>query len=73
MLMKMALRNFNELINAAVSMGSKLIFASAHASDEIPREITYQRLRKAGDNAANMALQYAWKPIQYYAITAMRL
>ncbi len=42
---------FNELINAAVNMGSKLIFASAHASDDIPREITYQRLRKAGDNA----------------------
>ncbi len=47
---------FNELINAAVSMGSKLIFASAHASDEIPREITYQRLRKAGDNAAKYGI-----------------
>jgi len=44
--------NFNTLINAAVSMGSKLIFASAHASTDIPLETTYQRLRKAGDNAA---------------------
>ncbi|MGQ9607732.1 MAG: sugar phosphate isomerase/epimerase family protein [bacterium] len=47
---------FNALINAAVNMGSKLIFASAHASNEIPREITYQRLRRAGDNAAKYGI-----------------
>ncbi|MGB9595292.1 MAG: sugar phosphate isomerase/epimerase family protein [Candidatus Poribacteria bacterium] len=42
---------FDVLINAAVGMGAKLIFASAHASNDIPLEVTYERLRKAGDNA----------------------
>jgi sugar phosphate isomerase/epimerase len=42
---------FDVLINSAVGMGAKLIFASAHASDDIPREVTYERLRKAGDRA----------------------
>jgi sugar phosphate isomerase/epimerase len=43
--------DFDVLINAAVGMGSKIIFASAHASDDIPREVTYERLRKAGEKA----------------------
>jgi len=42
---------FDVLINGAVGMGSKIIFASAHASDDIPREVTYERLRKAGEKA----------------------
>jgi len=46
------LDKFDVLINAAVSMDSKLIFASAHASNDISREVTYQRLRKAGDKVA---------------------
>jgi L-ribulose-5-phosphate 3-epimerase len=43
---------FDRLLNAAVSMGSKIIFVSAKASDDIPREVTYERLRKIGDKAA---------------------
>jgi L-ribulose-5-phosphate 3-epimerase len=43
---------FDVLINGAVGMGSKIIFASAHANDDIPRAVTYERLRKAGDRAA---------------------
>lgn len=46
------IEKFGHLINAAAIMGTKLIFASAKASNEIPKEITYQLLRKAGDNAA---------------------
>lgn len=42
---------FDTLINSAVSMGAKLIFASAHASNDIPREVTYQRLRNAGEKS----------------------
>ncbi|MEK7398417.1 MAG: sugar phosphate isomerase/epimerase family protein [Candidatus Poribacteria bacterium] len=42
---------FNVLIDGAIGMGAKLIFASAHASNDIPLETTYKRLRKAGDNA----------------------
>lgn len=44
--------NFDVLIKGAVNMDAKLIFASAHASNDIPREVTYQRLRKIGDKAA---------------------
>lgn len=43
---------FDRLINGAVSMGAKLIFASAKANDVIPREVTYERLRRLGDKAA---------------------
>lgn len=43
---------FDALINTAINMGTKLIFVSAHASNDIPREVTYQRLRKAGDKVA---------------------
>ena len=43
--------NFDVLINGAIGMGSKFIFASAHASNDIPREVTYERLRKAGERA----------------------
>ncbi len=46
------IKAFDSLINGAVSMGSKIIFASAKASDDIPREVTYERLRKVGDKAA---------------------
>lgn len=49
---KNGIEKFDQLINVAVIMGTKLIFASAKASNEIPKEVTYQRLRKAGDNAA---------------------
>jgi inosose dehydratase len=45
------IEKFNRLIEAAVTMNAKLIFASARASDKIPKETTYQRLRQAGDNA----------------------
>lgn len=40
------------LINGAVNMGAEIIFASAKASDDIPREATYERLRKIGDKVA---------------------
>ena len=43
---------FDTLLNGAVNMGAKIIFVSAHASEDIPREITYERLRKIGDKAA---------------------
>ena len=43
---------FDTLINGAVSMGAKLIFTSAKASDVIPREVTHERLRRLGDKAA---------------------
>ena len=42
----------DRLISGAVSMGAKIIFASAKASDDIPRTVTYERLRKIGDKAA---------------------
>jgi len=42
---------FDVLINGAVGMGAKIIFASAHANDDIPIETTYERLRKAGERA----------------------
>ena len=43
---------FDTLLNGAISMGSKIIFVSAKASEDIPREVTYERLRKIGDKAA---------------------
>lgn len=43
---------FDTLLHGAVNMEAKIIFASAHASDDIPREVTYERLRKIGDKAA---------------------
>ena len=43
---------FDRLLNGAISMGAKIIFASAKASDDIPREVTYERLRRIGDKAA---------------------
>ncbi|MFC1714482.1 sugar phosphate isomerase/epimerase family protein [Candidatus Poribacteria bacterium] len=43
---------FDTLLNGAINMGSKIIFVSAKASDDIPREVTYERLRKIGDKAA---------------------
>ena len=43
---------FDALLNGAISMGSKIIFVSAKASEDIPREVTYERLRKIGDKAA---------------------
>ncbi len=43
---------FDPLLNGAVSMGAKIIFVSAHASKDIPGEVTYERLRKIGDKAA---------------------
>jgi inosose dehydratase len=46
------IKTFDGLLNGAVSMGVKLIFASAKASDDIPREVTYERLGKIGDKAA---------------------
>jgi inosose dehydratase len=46
------IETFDGLLNGAISMGVKLIFASAKASDDIPREVTYERLRKIGDKAA---------------------
>lgn len=46
------LEKFDRLMNGALSMGAKLIFVSAHASDNIPRSVTYERLRKFGDKAA---------------------
>ncbi len=46
------IKAFDRLLNGAISMGSKLIFASAKASDDIPREVTYGRLKKVGDKAA---------------------
>jgi len=50
------IRKFDRLSNGAVSMGAKLIFASAKASDDIPRKVTYERLRKIGDKAAEHGL-----------------
>ncbi|MBD3182649.1 TIM barrel protein [Candidatus Poribacteria bacterium] len=44
--------DFDTLLNGAVNMGSKIIFVSAKASDKIPREVTFERLRKIGDKAA---------------------
>jgi sugar phosphate isomerase/epimerase len=46
------IKTFDRLLNGAISMGAKIIFASAKASDDIPREVTYERLRKIGDKAA---------------------
>ena len=46
------IEKFDRLLNGAISMGAKIIFASAKASDDIPREVTYERLRKIGDKAA---------------------
>jgi sugar phosphate isomerase/epimerase len=46
------IEKFDRLLNGAISMGAKLIFASAKASDDIPRKVTYERLRKIGDKAA---------------------
>ena len=46
------LSEFETMIQGAVDLDTKVIFASAHASDDIPRETTYERLRKAGDRAA---------------------
>ncbi len=43
---------FDVLLNGAINMGAKLIFASAKASDDVPLEVTYERLRKMGDKAA---------------------
>ncbi len=43
---------FDRLLNGAISMDAKLIFASARASDDIPRKVTYERLGKIGDKAA---------------------
>jgi len=42
---------FDSLLNGAVNMGAKIIFVSAHASDDLPREVTYERLRKIGEKA----------------------
>jgi len=50
------IKAFDRLSNGAVSIGAKLIFASAHASDDIPRKVTYERLRKVGDKAAARGL-----------------
>ena len=47
---------FDNLANGAVSMGAKLIFVSAKASEDIPKEVTYERLRKIGDKAAEKGL-----------------
>ena len=46
------IEKFDKLLNGAISMGVKIIFVSAKASDDIPREVTYERLRKIGDKAA---------------------
>jgi sugar phosphate isomerase/epimerase len=46
------IKTFDRLLNGAISMDAKLIFASAKASDDIAREVTYGRLRKVGDKAA---------------------
>lgn len=46
------IEKFDKLLNGAVNMGAKIIFVSAKASDDIPREVTYERLRKIGDKAA---------------------
>ena len=46
------IEKFDTLLNGAVNMGAKIIFVSAKASDDIPREVTYERLRKIGDKAA---------------------
>jgi len=43
---------FDTLLNGAINMGAKIIFVSAKASDDIPRDVTYERLRKIGDKAA---------------------
>jgi len=43
---------FDTLLQGAVNMDAKLIFTSAHASKDLPREAAYRRLRAAGDNAA---------------------
>lgn len=43
---------FDTLLNGAIAMGSKIIFVSAHASEDVPIEVTYERLRKIGDKAA---------------------
>jgi len=46
------IEKFDKLLDGAVNMGAKIIFVSAKASDDIPREVTYERLRKIGDKAA---------------------
>ena len=43
---------FDTLIRGAINMDAKLIYASAHADKDLPRETAYRRLRTAGDNAA---------------------
>jgi len=53
------LEKFDVLINGAVTMGAKIIFASAHASNDIPRSVTYERLRRAGDKAGKHGLTIA--------------
>lgn len=44
--------DFDVLLNGAVNMGAKIIFVSAKASPDIPKSVTYERLRKIGDKAA---------------------
>ena len=44
--------DFKKLLDGAVAMGAKLIFVSAKASEDLPLEVTYERLRKIGDMAA---------------------
>jgi sugar phosphate isomerase/epimerase len=46
------IEKFDQLLNGAINMGAKIIFASAKASDGTPRGVTYERLRKIGDKAA---------------------
>lgn len=43
---------FDSLLNGAVNMGAKIIFVSAKASEDVPKSVTYERLRKIGDKAA---------------------
>ena len=55
------IEKFDVFVNGAVSMGAKIIFASAKASDDLPREVTYERLRKIGDKAAAHGLTVAFE------------
>jgi len=48
---------FDRLLNGAVNMGAKIIFASAKANNDIPRSVTYERLRKIGDKAAKYGVK----------------
>lgn len=43
---------FGTLLSGAINTGAKIIFASAYASDYIPRKVIYERLRKIGNAAA---------------------